>query len=261
MSLLDGNNKPVVLHDLAHETAVARRRGWKLISPFASKAEILLLKEQLLRTTMDSDGHPHCLYYYDVLPDGKSRLTRVERIWEALTILKSAGLGERIIRAAESYLGCPVVLFKDKLNIRYAGSGGYAPHQDSAAGWGEFAERFVSIGLFLGHSDLFHGGFEVVDEQHNLGRFPNEKGKMTDDLFNTMAPMAVDADMGDALLLDSEAPHRTAHNSSSLDSWHLLFTFAPSVGGPIREEYYERKIQSFQNGKSSNRFEFRVFSF
>lgn len=239
----------------------AAETGWALLSGFSSLEEATALQHDIATLAAAPDDNPECMYFFGTAASGERRLTRIERIWEALPSLRETGLGERIVARAEAYLGEPVVLFKDKLNIRYAGSAGYAPHQDSAAGWEDFAAHFVSIGVFLGRSDPLHGGFEVVDGAHRSGRFANEKGRMSDADFEALGPKAVRADLGDAILLDSEAPHRTLRNDSSADSLHLLFTFAPAQADGIRDLYYTKKAASFAHGREDNRFEFRVFAF
>ncbi len=240
---------------------VAAEAGWALLPGFLSREEAVALQRDVAALAAVPGDNLECMYFYGTDASDERRLTRIERIWEALPSLLETRLGERIVSRAEAYLGEPVVLFKDKLNIRYAGSAGYAPHQDSAAGWEHFAAHFVSIGVFLGRSDPFHGGFEVVDRAHRSGRFANEKGRMSDADFEALGPKAVCADLGDAILLDSEAPHRTCLNDSSTDSLHLLFTFAPARAGGIRDLYYAKKAASFTDGREGNRFEFRVFAF
>ena len=241
--------------------APVRANGWNLVQNFASVKELELLRNDLAEVTSAPAKYEQSIYYYEVSSANEKKLNRIERIWEAIPTLTHTSFGRRIVAVAESYFEGPVVLFKDKLNIRYAGSNGYAPHQDSAAGWDEFADRFISIGLFLAQSDRQRGGFEVVNGHHNSGRFPNDKGQMTNDLFESLGPLAIVANSGDALLLDSEAPHRTLTNGSVEDSWHLLFTFASARFGEIRNKYYNKKAQSFNKGREGNRVEFRVFAF
>ncbi|MTJ82760.1 MAG: phytanoyl-CoA dioxygenase family protein [Telmatospirillum sp.] len=239
----------------------ARAAGWSFLPGLLTPAEVRRVREELAGLSATPDLHPDCMYYVDVDAGGGRHLARVERIWEALPSLGETGIGRRLKECAARYLGEDVALFKDKLNIRYAGSNGYSPHQDSAAGWEEFADHFVSIGVFLGTSDRAHGGFEVVGGVHRDGRFPNDKGRMSDAFFDGMDRISVSAGLGDAIVLDSEAPHRTLPNRTSEDALHLLFTFAPARAGAAREAYYARKESSFSEKKEKNIFEFRVFSF
>ena len=154
-------------------------------------------------------------------------------------------------------------LFKDKVeSLRWPGSPGYAAHQDTAAGWLEYARRFVSVAIFLHSSNRETGGFEIVTAKHRDGRFHNVKGEMDKVVFDSFGPMLVPLEAGDLLVLDGETPHRTASNTSGKCVLHLIATFNPVSHGDQRSRYYDSKIQSFgENAISSNRFVFRVFEF
>jgi hypothetical protein len=238
-----------------------REKGHSLIKNFLTEEQIGSVRKEV-DTILDLESnHENPLFFFEVEETGDRRLVRVERIWEALPSLSESEVGMRLIELAESYLNGKVSIFKDKINVRYAGSKGYAPHQDSAAGWDSFGPRFLSIGIFLDKTSPEKGGFEVVDNAHNSGRFENDKGKMTLDLFRTLNPYSIDAVPGDIILLDSEAPHRTFDNISSSDSRHLLITFMIAEEFDIRSKYYEKKIAEFEGDKEKREFVFRVFKF
>jgi hypothetical protein len=240
------------------EIGLVKSRGWALYEAFLSPVETSLLNNEVRR--LRDSIHPDCTYYYDVTADGQRRLTRIERIWESLAGIAHAPLGTQIEALAASYFGERAALFKDKLNVRYPASSGYAPHQDASAGWDEFSDSFFSVGLFLGPSDSEHGGFEVATNLDD-SRYPNTSGKMRLDLFQSLNPVNVVAGAGDALLLDGECPHRTLDNRSATDSLHLLFTFVPSRYSHAREAYYGKKLASFAANKVRDGYEFRVFEF
>jgi len=239
----------------------AHEAGWFHFRKYFDDSIADSLISDIDKMIMDTKKYGNCMYFFGTNDEGDRKLTRIERLWESLPTLDESGLGQRIIADAEAFMGGPVKLFKDKVNFRYAGSKGYAPHQDSAAGWDNFAPRFVSIGLFLHRSDPQRGGFEVASGVHSHGRFVNEKGRMSEEHFQSLDPVALTAERGDALLLDSEIPHKTLDNQSDQNSLHLLFTFARLQKSDIRREYYEEKERSFADSRSSNEYEFRVFAF
>ncbi len=236
-------------------------RGWTLIEGFLGSPDAARLKDELGFLLQNPQLFPECMYYLERDSADNKRVTRIEKIWEYLPILHETAIARTLASYAEKLLGCPACLFKDKLNIRFANGAGYAPHQDSAAGWDKFANRFVSFGFFLGASNPYFGGFEIVSSIHKNGRLPNEKGKMTDEDFEKLVPIQLDAKLGDVLVLDSEAPHRTLKNRSEEDILHLLFTFGPSTAEGAREKYYQEKRESFGRNRDKNLYEFRVFSF
>ncbi|WP_061023175.1 phytanoyl-CoA dioxygenase family protein [Bradyrhizobium sp. CCH5-F6] len=240
------------------EIDLVKSRGWALYETFLSPMETRLLEDDVRR--LRNSVQPDCAYFYDVTADGSRRLARIERIWDSLSVVAQGPLGARIEELAASYFGERPALFKDKLNVRYPASSGYAPHQDAAAGWDEFSDSFFSVGLFLGQSDSEHGGFEVAANLDG-SRYPNAAGKMPLDLFQSLNPLSVTANAGDALLLDGECPHRSFENRAATDSLHLLFTFVPSRHSHARAAYYEKKLASFADNLVGDGYEFRVFRF
>ena len=84
---------------------------------------------------------------------------------------------------------------------------------------------------------------------------------MSEEDFQALDPVALVAEQGDAVLLDSEAPHKTLDNQSDQNSMHLLFTFVRVKEGDIRSAYYDEKERSFAASQNGNDYEFRVFAF
>lgn len=241
-------------------TGEARAHGWCLVRRRFEGDRLDGLVCDLLRLSENPAEHPRCGFFYNTSESGERRLVRIERIWDDLPTL-AEGFGKELCRDAEAYLGEEAALFKDKVNFRYPGSDGYAPHQDAAAGWGEFADRFVSLSPFLAASDTRRGGFEIAGSHHLNGRFPNENGRMTAEEFAVLQPVELRAYPGDMLVLDGETPHRTSSNGTGQVSMHVLFTFVPARFQDARATYYEKKFRSFEAGAQKNVYEFRVFRF
>lgn len=254
------------LGNLEAETLTVREKfvkdGWARIPAGLSSGEVQQLTDEINGLERAQALNEHCLYFYEQKADsGERRVTRLERMWESLPTLQG-GLGKRLFRTASDALGESVALFKDKINFRYAKTRGYAPHQDTAAGWLEYADSFVSVVIFLHSSTSDTGGFELATAHHREGRFRNTQGEMDADVFKEMEPSLVSFDSGDLLLLDGEAPHRTLANTTNSCYYHPILTFHPERAGQNRECYYEAKCRSFADRSiAPNAYGFRVFDF
>jgi ectoine hydroxylase-related dioxygenase (phytanoyl-CoA dioxygenase family) len=233
--------------------------GWASLPGFVSPAERQALDRDL-DALIAGEAPAQTLRYTQEIGGGQTRLTRVECIWEHLPSLQAFGLGDRLEALAAQCLGCQPQLFKDKLNLRYPGDAGYAPHQDTAAGWTEFGDAFVSIFLALHSSCPQNGGFRVVPSAHRIGRLPNEAGRMSEAAFNALAPVEVTLEPGGLLLLDGEAPHLTGPNRTGRVSRHLIFTFVRTAQDDVRTLYYETKRGAF-GAQPGEAMSFRVFKF
>lgn len=238
-----------------------RRVGYALARGFLDPEVVNVLRREVAALVERRYEAGEAMFFFEEDPSGKRRLVRIERIWEVLSVLAHGETGKRLFALAEAFFGTPAAIFKDKVNIRHAGSKGYAPHQDSAAGWDAFASRFLTIGVFLDHSNQERGGFEVADCAHLCGRLHNDKGKMSLSHFQSLRLNTVEAEPGDIILLDSEAPHRTFENRSEDDSFHLLITFEPRGEADHRSAYYAKKASDLDGNSALNEFKFRVFSF
>lgn len=225
------------------------RRGWAVVSGFLSPEETAWLRAAAIAAENIETGSPG-LWFVDRSSDGLSRVARVERVSEVISGLAGSALSHRMIDLAERCLGGRVVLFKDKLNIRYPGSPGYAPHQD-AARWDTHATRFVSVGLFLGASDDRHGGFEFAEVRPDIGRMHSVAGDLDFSAFEALPRTELRAVAGDAIVIEGDAPHRTFDNTSGEVIHHYLFTYAQSADPGLRGRFYgnmEARFASIRNG-------------
>jgi hypothetical protein len=234
-------------------------QGWALMRAFASPSELVRLRSEALSLLGEKDRDPKVLTYSEGAEAG-GRLVRLERIWHCLPALSDTDLGERLATVASGLLRAPVALFKDKLNMRYPASPGYAPHQDVAAGWLEFGNRFVTLCLLLDRSSTRTGGFQVAPGRHRQGLLANEAGRMSNGAFEALGPAPIAASAGDLLVFDGLAPHRTLANRSRRTTLHLLFTFVADGVPGARESYYRKKIANF-TVSDDNTLRFRVFAF
>jgi ectoine hydroxylase-related dioxygenase (phytanoyl-CoA dioxygenase family) len=246
-------------YPLAHQYGETfQRTGWALVPDYLDSRDRAALREEIERVQIETlAGRSNALPYYESDAED-SRLVRIEGFWEEVPSLMNGPLGKRLADLAGELLACQAKLFKDKINFRYPGAPGYAPHQDTAAGWLDFGSRFVSICLFLEATGSASGGFEMASGAHRQGRFRNEIGRMFDADFEALEIAAIEAPPGSALVIDGEAPHRTVANRTERTSSHLIVSFVASERADPRADYYGAKRLSFEN-RSGGGLRFKVF--
>ena len=227
-----------------------RARGWAHVPDYCNPQTLRDLQEATSDLANAPGAAAGCLYYLDRLKGGEARLARVERVADALQSPACDRLKARMQSDAARYFDAPVQPFKDKLNIRYPQSSGYAPHQD-AARWEMFGERFVSIGIFLGASEPETGGFEFAN-----GDVRRVGDDLDTDQFSALPRTSVRAAPGDALFIDGMTPHRTFDNIGPDRVLHLLFTFVVNGVSEAREAYYVDQKARFAQLALGNMFLF-----
>ena len=221
-----------------------RRQGWALVPGYLAEPELALLRHEAEAAVRLAPSNPDCAYFYDRLASGGDRLARVERLGAAMPSVQAGAIGQRMLQDAARCFGAPAAPFKEKLNIRYPGSPGYAPHQD-AARWDRYGARFLSFGLFLAPSDARRGGFEMVTVVGPYGRLETRHGDLDGAAYLALPRTAVRARAGDALILDGEVPHRTTDNLSDDAILHVLFTYVEGGDTTRRAAYYDSQATDF----------------
>src|SRR3954462_9004003 len=86
------------------------------------------------------------VYFEDSLSQPGARvLSRIEKFVEYHDGLRGVVTDPRIVEAVADVLDDRPSLFKEKINFKLPGGGGFAPHQDIQPGWDQYAPYFVSL--------------------------------------------------------------------------------------------------------------------
>ena len=108
--------------------------------------------------------------------DGEVRICRVENFVKHHRGWGEVGLGllQQLVTQA---FRAPAVLFKDKINFKGPGGGGFLAHQDATAyATDKLATRHISVRLPIDDSTAHNGPLEVAPGQHRRGILPHETG-------------------------------------------------------------------------------------
>lgn len=173
---------------------------------------------------------------------GKRILSRIENfvpVHEALGRLATEG---PILDAASHFLGEPAVLFKDKINFKMPGGGAFKAHQDMAAGWTQYASRFISIMVTVDAADEENGCLEIATGHWNT-LISDLWTPLEDD--GQLAYASVVVAPGDVVAFDGLTPHRSAPNLRGPRRRAMFFTYNPASAGDQRAVYYADKRASY----------------
>jgi hypothetical protein len=72
------------------------------------------------------------MHHFEATPDG-TRLSRSENFVPYHVGLEKLLTDGKVLDVISELMGEPAVLYKEKINYKYPGGGGYAPHQDAPA--------------------------------------------------------------------------------------------------------------------------------
>jgi hypothetical protein len=147
--------------------------------------------------------------------------------------------------AVEQLLGGPAVLFKDKINFKMPGGGGFAAHQDQQAGWSAYAPLFVTAMVSIDAATIENGCLEIAAAPRQTGLIGREWAPLTPEDMIDFALVPVPTLPGDVLFFDSYVPHASKPNLSGGRRRILYLTYNRASDGDHRARYYADKRSSF----------------
>ena len=153
--------------------------------------------------------------------------------------------GGRLQQAVEQLLGGPAVLFKDKINFKMPGGGGFEPHQDQQAGWSAYAPLFVTAMVSIDTATIENGCLEIAGAPRQTGLIGREWAPLTLTEMSAFALVPVPTLPGDVLFFDSYVPHASKPNLSGGRRRILYLTYNRASDGDHRARYYADKRLSF----------------
>jgi hypothetical protein len=174
--------------------------------------------------------------------DDKKLISRIENISphhpgfaELTNVLKSP---------VSQLLGEPCFLFKEKINFKMSGGGGFKPHQDSQAGWDFYADFFINALVSIDESTLENGCLEICSGHHKRGLFKSWEPLNEDELAGmefTHCPTGP----GDIIFFDCYTPHQSEPNMTETIRRIYFTTYNRASDGDHMDQYYKDKHKNY----------------
>jgi hypothetical protein len=185
-------------------------------------------------------------YFEDSLREPGARvLSRIERYVEYEPELAALVTDPRVVDTASALLGDRAVLFKDKINFKMPGGGGFTPHQDIQPGWDTYAPYYISVLVAVDPNTYENGCIELAAGHHHRGMIGRKweplEGAELEGVTFTAYPM----DPGDVAFFDCFAPHQSKPNLTDTPRRNLYLTYNRARDGDVRQRYFADKRKSF----------------
>ena len=176
---------------------------------------------------------------------GTRILSRIEKFAEPGTPFGELVRERRMVEAVEALLGGAATLFKEKINFKLPGGGGFEPHQDIQPGWDDYAPYFISVAIAIDPSSVENGCLEVATGHHARGwigeRWKPLAGAQLEGLRFEPYEMAP----GDVMFFDCYAPHQSQPNLTAHQRRNVYLTYNRASDGDHRERYFADKRASY----------------
>ena len=188
----------------------------------------------------------HMMYFETAdSPKAQRILNRVENFLPYHDGFNALAVGALMQGACGQLFGEPAVLFKDKINFKMPGGGGFESHQDVQAGWARYAKIHITALVTIDKSTRENGCLELVPGYHQQDLIGSEWKPLTEEDVPDDRFIVVEAEPGDAVFFDSYAPHRSGPNRSSAARRVLYITYNKLSEGDHLAQYYADKRANF----------------
>jgi ectoine hydroxylase-related dioxygenase (phytanoyl-CoA dioxygenase family) len=188
----------------------------------------------------------HMMYFEDSRNEAGHRiLNRIENVLPFHDDFNRLATGPKMQGACGQLFGEPAVVFKDKINFKLPGGGGFESHQDVQAGWSTYADIHITALITIDRSTVANGCLEMAAGSHQHGLIGSEWEPLTDSDLPDEAYVAIEASPGDAVFFDSFAPHQSGPNRTSEARRVLYFTYNKLSAGDHLAQYYADKRASY----------------
>jgi hypothetical protein len=220
-----------------------KTNGYLKIPSFFSEEEVDALQTWVSDISCWKPTPDKWMHHYESTPNGP-RLSRSENFVPYHTGMKATVTGGKVLGIVSGLMGEQAVLYKEKINYKYPGGGGYAAHQDAPAY--EFIDYHITCLISVDPATRESGCLYFSPGRHLEGFIAlDEKGCVAPETASTMPWVAVPTNPGDILLFGSYIPHKSPTNRSDQPRRIIYLTYNAHSQGDWREQYYADKRQAF----------------
>jgi hypothetical protein len=228
------------------QVAAFQRDGFLVVPGLFSAAEMV----DITRWTDEVQAWPETpgrhMMYFEQAADGRRLLNRLENVLPYHAGFRALASSVKMKGATGQLLGEPAVVFKDKINFKLAGGGGFAAHQDVQAGWARYARLHVTALVTVDRTTIANGCLEMATDfrgQHAL--IGQEWEPLGDAQMAGLHWAFIEAEPGDVVFFDSFIPHRSAPNTTAQARRVLYYTYNRASEGDHIVQYYADKRASY----------------
>lgn len=185
--------------------------------------------------------------YYETSNENENEriLCRIEKYVDFHPEFQNLSNSKKVSDVLEDLMGGPCVLFKDKINFKRPGAGGFRPHQDVQARWDQFVKYTMNLMISTDRSTPENGCLEVAPGHHKRGLIGNYDRPLEGDDLKGMEFKMIPTDIGDVLFFDHFTPHQSKPNMSDKPRSNIYLTYNLLSEGNYRNEYLEKKRREF----------------
>ncbi|GAM20760.1 hypothetical protein SAMD00019534_039350 [Acytostelium subglobosum LB1] len=200
------------------------------------------------------------MQYYEInASTNEKQLCRTENFTPFHDGIRSIVKGDKLMGTLSQLIGQPVLLFKEKINYKQAGGGGFPPHQDAPAYVQLGQVHHITAMLAVDASTVANGCLFVVPGSQKAGMLPMETDNtISREWCSDKEWIPVECEVGDVLIFGSYIAHKSGTNTTASSRNAIYLTYNAECDGDKHALYYDEKRRLFP--PSSDREEGKDYS-
>jgi ectoine hydroxylase-related dioxygenase (phytanoyl-CoA dioxygenase family) len=223
-----------------------RRDGWLVVRGALNDdrlGELDAAVRRLERRAVDGEHDGHGLHHFEQT-DAGAVLARSEDFVHDDPVLHDFICSGLVVDILGRLFGEPAVLFKEKINYKQPGGGGFAPHQDATAY--RFVDHHISCMVPFDPATPASGCLYVAPGFAD-GQLPtDDRGRIEAATADQLSWRPVPLEPGDLLFFDSYTPHYSDTNTTQRPRRAAYLTYNARSLGDHRDRYYADKRAEFE---------------
>ena len=224
-----------------------KKNGFVFIPELFNKSEIeLILKyTEELQNAPEASGKEWKYFEISEINKNKRVLERIENFCQYHRGFKNLCTESKIMECVHDCFGEKGILFKDKINFKMPGGSGFKPHQDSQAGWDDYAKFYLTAMVSVDESTIKNGCLKFASGHNQSGLIGELWKPLSDNDMKNMKFIPIETKPGDAVFFDCYAPHRSESNLTNKPRRILYLTYNKLSEGDHRDKYYNDKHKNY----------------
>lgn len=219
------------------------REGYLTVDPFLTTGQTFQLPGWVDEISRWPKAEGRWMHHHEMTDSGPV-LSRSENFIPYHAGIRQLLTEGPIIQAVSQLFGEPAVVFKEKINYKHPGGGGYAPHQDAPAY--KYGSEHITCLVAVDDADENNGCLSFVPGRHREAFIGlNERGCIAEEVAARFAWAPAPVSQGGVLFFSSFIPHRSGPNTTDRPRRVLYVTYNKASEGDLREAYYADKRRVF----------------
>jgi len=222
-----------------------KRHGFLIKREFYDKTEIEEIRNWVYnyadKKPEEWESGKEMAYYETSKNDGTRILARIEDFVDFHNGFKNLVNSDRLMGCVEKILQEEPLLFKEKINFKKPGGGGFRPHQDQISRWETYAKYFLNVLIVTDDSTVENGCLELTPNFYAKKLLGPLDAPIPEKWLSQMEFKHFPSKKGDVIFFDGYTPHQSNDNKSTIARSNVYLTYIGKSNGDQRKKYFARK--------------------